>query len=148
MTALVETLPTLRREAENDSSAAASSNVLLPGATDAIAAAVLQQKIDELAAAAGIRLASEEIMPARPAGDIRAVPVRVTLNAPWGKFVAFLLSLAQAELPMMAEEVLVHGTQRNVLRGSDALPDMRAEDSPVEVSMVVTSFRPAKGDVR
>ena len=111
---------------------------MLTGASDAIAAAILQQKLDELAASAGLRLASEEILPSRPAGALRAIPVRVTLSAPWKSFVELLAALASAEIPMSAGDVLVRGMAVN----------QKSAGLPVDVSLTVTSWRLAKGDAK
>lgn len=143
MAALVATLPALRREAEGAGKAADDAEPLLSGASDAVAAALLQQRIDELAAAAGVRPGSEEILPAQPAGDLRAIAVRVTLNAPWKSLVGLLLALGRADIPMIAEDVQVRGLPAYAARGTDA--GARVADAPVDASFTVTSFRAVKG---
>jgi general secretion pathway protein M len=134
--ALVETLPALRRQAEELTKDNADAQPLLTGSSDAVAAATLQQKIDELAASAGLRLASEEILPARPAGALRAIAVRVTVTASWKGFVALLLALSSADIPMSADDIQLRRPPT----------DQKTEGLPIDVTFTVTSWRLAKSD--
>jgi general secretion pathway protein M len=144
MASLVDTLPALQREAATVKDAAAStggpgndtSAVLLTGASDPVAAASLQQRIEELAAQAGVRVGSEEILPAQPEGDLRAIAVRLTMTAPYRSLVGLLLALARSETPMIVDELL--------LRGPPGKPG--EDDPPIDASLTVTSYRSAKAD--
>jgi hypothetical protein len=106
---------------------------MLPGSSDPLAAAALQQKLDELAAASGVRIGSEEILPAQAAGAFRVIAVRVTANTPYRSLVALLLAMAQAQTPMIADELALRS----------ALPNTRDPELTVNASFTVTSFRPA-----
>jgi hypothetical protein len=141
MAALVATLPTLLHEAEATRNDTGDAAALLTGASDTVAAATLQQRIDELAAAAGVRLASEEILPAQAAGDLRTITVRVTVSGPWKGFVNLLLALGQAEIPMIADEVQLRAPAANQ-RTPERTPDVL-----VDGSLTVTSYR-AAGDAK
>lgn len=134
--ALVETLPALQRQAEDLAKDGAATMPLLTGSSDAVAAAMLQQRIGELAAASGLRLASEEILPARAAGALRMIPVRITVTAPWKGFVALLLAMGSADIPMRADDIQ--------LRGSPAV--QKNEGISVDATFTVTSWRAAKDD--
>jgi hypothetical protein len=144
MASLVETLPALRRQAATADGAAPRSGgatadasvALLTGANDPVAAASLQQRIEELAGQAGVRVGSEEILPGQAEGDLRAIAVRLTLTAPFRSFVALLLTLSRSETPMVVDELLLRGPPGKT--GDD--------DLPVDVSMTVTSFRSVKND--
>ena len=130
MASLVETLPALRREAEGTKDAGAGiapSRVLLNGETDALAAALLQQRIDDFAAKSDIRVGSEEILPAQPEGDLRSVAVRVTMTAPFQSLVGWLSALARSETLMVADELQLRGP-------SGGIPAL-----PVDASLTVTS---------
>lgn len=133
MAALVETLPALRQAAADAASMPDPAGALLPGASDALAAGQLQQRLDELAAAAGVRIASEEILPAQPSGEFRAIAVRVTLTAPWRSLVGLLLGMAKSAVPMMADEMQLHG------------PPGTSRDAtlPVDASFTVIALRRA-----
>jgi general secretion pathway protein M len=133
MAGMVETLPALRSAAAEAAHSGQQPGVLLTGGTDPLAAAALQQKLDELATAAGVRIGSEEILPAQPAGDFRAIAVRVTLAAPWRAIVALLEAMAKADVPMMADEMQLRGPPRN----------SKDTDLPVDASFTVTAYRSA-----
>ena len=140
MRALVETLPALKREAEEAAKPgdADAPTALLTGNTDALAAAILQQRIDELAKTAGARIGSEEILPARKDGDVRAIGVRLTLTAPFKSMVGLLLALARSETPMVSDDIQIRGPV-----GQDRNLD---PDIQIDASLTVTSWRSAKGD--
>jgi general secretion pathway protein M len=142
MTSLVETLPALQRQVaavENAATGGANNDtsvVLLTGANDPVAAASLQQSIEELATRAGVRVGSEEILPGHTEGDLRAIAVRLTLTAPFHSLVGLLLALSRSETPMVVDDLL--------LRGPPGRPG--DDDLPVDVSMTVTSYRAAKAE--
>ena len=142
MTSLVETLPALQRQVaavENAATGGANNDtsvVLLTGANDPVAAASLQQSIEELATRAGVRVGSEEILPGQTEGDLRAIAVRLTLTAPFHSLVGLLLALSRSETPMVVDDLL--------LRGPPGRPG--DDDLPVDVSMTVTSYRAAKAE--
>jgi hypothetical protein len=142
MASLVESLPALRRQAATVDGDAASSGgtandtsaELLTGASDPVAAASLQQRIEGLAKQAGVRVGSEEILPGQAEGDLRAIAVRLTLTAPFRSLVALLLALSRSETPMVVDELMLRGP-----------PNKPGEDDlPVDVTLTVTSYRPAK----
>jgi hypothetical protein len=141
MAALVETLPALRGEVERLHGAGAAdteAGALLAGTSDPLAAASLQQRIDEFAKRSGVRIASEEILPAQPAKNLRAISVRLTMNnTPYRSLVALLLAVAGSETPMIADELLVRGS-----------PGPAAPELPVEASLTVISYRAATPEGR
>jgi hypothetical protein len=146
MASLVASLPALQRQAAMVDNAATSSGgtsndssaVLLTGANDPVAAASLQQRIEEFANRAGVRVGSEEILPGQAEGDLRAIAVRLTLTAPFRSLVALLLALSRSETPMVVDELL--------LRGPPGKPG--DDDLPIDVSMIVTSYRAAKAETQ
>ncbi len=130
---LVDTLPAMRRQAASAADTGRQPGTLLAGATDALAAAKLQQTLDELAAAAGVRIGSQEILPVQADGEFRAIAVRVTLNAPWRAVVALLQAMAKADVPMMADEMQLRGPPTNT----------HDPNLPVDASFTVTAYRAA-----
>lgn len=133
MEALAATLPALREQAARAVAAGRQSGAMLPGASDPLAAAALQQALDEQAAAAGVRIASEEILPSQASGAFRAIAVRVSATAPYRSLVALLLALARAEIPMIADDLALRGPP----------PNARDPALPVTASFTVTAYRPA-----
>lgn len=149
MAVLVESLPALRKEAEDAARGGAEARgadgngpegagpapaALLPGTSDALAAASLQQRIDEIAEQAGVRVTSQEILPPQPAGDLRAIPVRLTISAPYAPLAGLLLGFARSDTPMIASDI--------ALRAQGARN--RDGDPAVDVTLTVTAYRPAK----
>jgi general secretion pathway protein M len=136
MATLAEMLPELRLQAQ---SAAGSSGRLgeedtLEGASDAIAGAALQQRLQEMAAQAGAPLSSAEALPGEPAGAYRRIGVRVSLSAQWPALVRLLQAVAQASSPRMLVDELQ-------LRSSPIM--LRSGPRPMEASFTVVAFRTA-----
>ena len=130
MAVLVETLPALREAAETARSSHPTA-ALFSGGTDALAAAALQQKLDEMAAAAGLRIGSQEILPSQAADSLRAIPVRVTITSPWRALVNLLEATANAETPMMIDDLRLR-----------ALPGGAPTQDPlIDASFLVTAYR-------
>jgi hypothetical protein len=70
--AAADELPTLRARVEQLRAAAGTRKITLEGASDAIAAATLQSRIEELATSAGATIGSTESLPAKRARAIAA----------------------------------------------------------------------------
>jgi general secretion pathway protein M len=147
MMSLVATLPALRLEASRVNGAAPTDGgdpdadmqaALLTGASDPLAAASLQQRVEEFASKTGVQVGSEEILPGQAEGNLRAISVRLTMTAPYQSLVALLLALARSETPMVVDELLMRGPPGKPGDG----------DPPVEASFTVTSYRPAKADTQ
>ena len=113
MTVLAATVPVLEREVASAPANDAAQPAPLEGATDALAAAALQEKLDELAAEAGLRFASTEALPAEPAGaEFRAIRLRVSVSAPWAAIVTLLHDAAAAPTPLVVDDLQLRGTVR------------------------------------
>lgn len=138
MAALVETLPALRGIASEAGDSGQQTGALLAAETDPLAASELQQKLDALATASGVRIGSEEILPVQADGNFRAIAVRVTLTAPFRSVVALLKALAEADVPMMADELQLRGPTANSRDG----------DLPIDANFTVTAYRAAAQGTR
>jgi general secretion pathway protein M len=136
MAVLAEMLPELRLQAQSAAGGPGRSGVedTLEGASDAIAGAALQQRLQEMAARAGAPLSSAEALPGEPAGAYRRITVRVALSAPWPTLVRLLQAVAQAGSPHMLVDELQ-------LRSSPLL--LRSGPRPMEASFNVIAFRTA-----
>ena len=135
MEALVRTLPGLREQATSALRAERETSALLPGASDPLAAAALQQRLDELARSADLRIGSVEIIPAQASGAFRAVGLRVTLHAPYRNIVVLLQSLAQSDIPMVVSDLSIRGPSGIV----------RDPDPSVDGSFTVLALRASAG---
>jgi hypothetical protein len=110
MEGLAATLPTLRRQAEAGAAGRVSTGATLGGASDSIAGATLQERVQAMATVAGATLASIETLPTESAGAWRRIGLRVTLTAPWPVLVKLLQALDQAPTTMLVDDLHVHST--------------------------------------
>ncbi len=135
MAALVQTLPDLQAASDAAGARAARRReALLDGTSDAVAAATLQQLLDEMANRAGLRIGSVEVLPAEPAGLYRAIAVRLTVNAPWPPLVTLLQAIATANAPMLVDNLQLRSLPRSA---TDT-------ESPIDVTFSVIGYRSAR----
>jgi hypothetical protein len=139
MATLIETLPVLKQQAGASLEDGGAYAALLPGATDALAAAALQQRIDAFATAANVRIVSAEILPAVQESDLRIIAIRLTVLTPFRSTIALLAALARSDMPMIVDELQIRGPQVNA---------GEAADIAVYSSLVVLSYRASKEDAR
>ena len=127
------TLPTLRAEAaKHPGQGAAAGMTMLPGASDAVAAADLQERLQKMASSAGVSLTAVETLPATPVGNWHKVSLRISLNAPWPVLMELLRSVGQSSTRILVDDVHFHSSV--VVNHPAALP--------VQASLVLYGFRP------
>ncbi len=132
MAALVQTLPALQAAADAAGARGAGRReALLDGGSDAVAAAALQQQLDEMASRAGLRIVSVEVMPPEAAGAYRAIAVRLSVIAPWPALVTLLQAIATAEVPMLVDNLQLRTLPRNAVD----------TDAPIDVTFSVIGYR-------
>jgi general secretion pathway protein M len=95
---------------------------LLDGATDAVAAAALQQRVQDMATRAGATLTSAETLPATQTGAYRRIGLHVSLNAPWAVLARLLAAVDQGTPRMLVDDLQLHGA-RLVARPADPALD-------------------------
>ena len=135
MQALAAEVPELRSESQSAAVGRGAGETALTGASDAVAAANLQQALDDLAKAVGVRIASAETLPAEAMGTWQAVTVRVTLSAPWQALVQLLKSIATAPTTMVVDNLQLRPPP----------PGARDPERPIETAFSVTSWRLREG---
>jgi general secretion pathway protein M len=131
-TALAETLPALRQAAGR---AGPPKTALLDGKNDAIAGADLQGMVQEMAATAGISLASAEMLPGEPCGSYRRIGVRITFVADWPVFVALLQVIETNRIRLLVDDLQLHAVAKVGLNGPAA--------PRLDTSLTVLGFRTA-----
>jgi hypothetical protein len=132
MREVAATLPSLRaaaatRRGEGDQAA----TMMLPGTTDAIAAADLQERVQKMAASAGVNLTAVETLPATPAGRWHKVPLRISLNASWPVLMELIRTIEKSETRILIDDVHFHSP--SVVSRPTILP--------IQASMVLYGFR-------
>lgn len=80
-------------------------SAVLEGATEAIAAATLQQRVQEMADRAGVRLSSTEALPAEQAGAYRRIRLHVAVTGPWAQLVNLFSAIAVATPRMLVDDL-------------------------------------------
>jgi general secretion pathway protein M len=109
----------------------AAETVMLPGASDALAAADLQERVQKMAATAGASLTAVETLPATSSGTWHKVSLRISLNAPWPVLMNLLHSVEQSPTRILIDDVHFHSATLIV----------RPVVIPVQASMVLYGFR-------
>jgi len=112
MRALAASVPTLKAAAaRRRDDSANSGSVVLEAATDAVAAAELQERVQTMAAAAGVSLTSVETLPSEPGtGNWHKIALRVSLSASWPMLTALLRSAEQSHPRILIDDVHFHST--------------------------------------
>jgi general secretion pathway protein M len=105
-------LPTLRARLAELRSAARTRKVTLDGASDALAAATLQSRIEALAASVGATIGSTESLPVAVTQGYRRIGLRFVLSGPYETLVRLLAQLRQATPPLVVDNLQFHGVLR------------------------------------
>jgi general secretion pathway protein M len=134
MADLAAGLPRLREQAAAAAGRGATSAQLLEGATDAIAAARLQELLQDMARQAGTNLNRVETVAAEPRGVYTRVGLRLAVAGPWPSLVRLLRSIDEATPRMLVDELQLRGTGNRP--GS--------EHGQVEANFIVFAFRAAE----
>ncbi len=129
MAQIAADLPRLRTQAASPQTAVPVT--VLDGASDAVAGAALQQRLQQIASGLGATLASTELLSGDPAGAYRRIGIRITVSSTWPVIVRLLDAIA-GNTPRL----LVNDLQIQAMRASltDANPTLN-------VTMVVFGFR-------
>jgi general secretion pathway protein M len=132
MAEVAETLPALRDQARHVAAPGRPvEGAVLEGASDAIAAAALQGRLQEMAARAGAPLSSAEALPGEAAGTWRRIGLRVAVHAPWPAIIRLLQAIGTASPRMLVDDLQ--------LRVPPLL--LRSGPRPVDASFTVLAFR-------
>ena len=135
MRQVAATLPALRAAAAEKQSAGEETAVtMLPGGTDAVAAADLQERVQAMASNAGVNLTAVETLPAATAGQWHRISLRISMNAPWPVLMQLVRSIEKSPTRILIDDVHFHS----------ATLVTRPTVLPVQASLVVYGFRPAR----
>ena len=138
--AAADELPGLRAQVEQLRAAAGTRKLTLEGASDAIAAAALQSRIEELAASVGATIGSTESLPAESRSDYRKIGLRYVLSGPYATLVRLLAKLEAATPPLVIDNLHIHGVLRR-----PGTPAATGLDAGLDVYGYRDSDKPAPG---
>lgn len=120
-------VPTLRARLAELQATGTTRDVALDGASDALASANLQSRIEQLATANGVTITSTEAIPAEDRGPYRRIGLRLTVNGKYEAIVKLLAAVEEAQPPIVAGNLQLHGLFRAIeVRTNHAL-DTRFE---------------------
>lgn len=132
MQQVAATLPALRAASSGTPERGDNREAMtLPGTSDAVAAADLQERIQKMAATAGTSLTAVETLPVTTMGKWHKVALRISTNAPWPVLMDLLRSIEQSPTRILVDDVHFHS----------ATIATRPVVLPVQASMIVYGFR-------
>jgi general secretion pathway protein M len=129
-------LPALRAQVAELRAAARTRKVTLDGASDAIASANLQSRIEGYASAVGATIGSTESLPVETRDGYRRIGLRFALNGPYETLVRLLARLEEATPPLVVDNLQVHGVLRR-----PGLPQNGIGDVGLDAGIDVYGFR-------
>lgn len=115
----VAELPQLRATLSEVRTRSAPDDLLLPGASEAVAAANLQSKVKDLFAETGTELISAEGLPAAAQGGQRRVGIRVLVAAELNVLANVLHALGAARPFLFVDNIEVHSNPAARLQAAD-----------------------------
>jgi general secretion pathway protein M len=122
MALLAEQVPALKTRAETAAHAGPPPSLVLEGPSDAVAAATLQNRVQDMAGTAGTTLVSVENLPVEAVGTAyHRIGLKISLNASWPVLIALLKSVEQATPPMLVDDVQIHGSPLPMLNQNRGL---------------------------
>jgi general secretion pathway protein M len=125
-------LPMLRQQIEDSTGERVPDSSSFAGASDSIAGAMLQERVQGMAMVAGLTLTSVETLTAEPLGVWRRIGLRVVLTAPWPNVIGLLQALDEATPQMLVDDLQVHS----------GLLVAHPVVLPLQTSLIVYAFRP------
>ena len=135
MTSLAASLPALERQLADRAGAGPVAGALFAQPSDAVAAASLQQRLQEMASGVGASLSSTEVLAAEPVGAYHRIRVRVALSGSWPVLVSLFQVVAGSSPQMLVDDVQLRSTP--VVVGRDT--------PPLDASFTVLGFRASDG---
>jgi hypothetical protein len=135
MQGLAASLPAIRAaSASRRGDGAGEASAMLPGATDALAAAALQESVQKMAGDAGASLTAVETLPSATTDHWHKVSLRISLNAPWPVLIGLMHAVERAPARIFIGDVHFHS------------PAVVAHPAtlPIQASMVLYGFRAAE----
>lgn len=107
--AVAAELPALRARIARLRAEQRTRQLTLDGATDAIASANLESRIDALARSVGVTIGSTESLPAEPHGPYRRIGLRLVLTGHYEALINLLARLETVRPPLVVDNLQLHG---------------------------------------
>lgn len=107
--AAADELPALRAGVARLRAGGRTRQLTLDGATDALASANLESRLDAFARSVGATIGSTEMLPTASRGPYRRIGLRVILTGTYETLVKWLAKLATAQPPLIVDNLQMHG---------------------------------------
>ncbi len=130
--AVAAQVPQLQARVAELRQAAGTRQNTLEGATDAVASAALQSRIEGLAAASGAVIISTDSLPAEPQGGYHRIGLKVAISGTYESIVKLLNSIETANLPLVLDNLQIHAKLQAAATSSAG---------PLDAAFVVYGFR-------
>ena len=132
MAVVAATKPALQAADAKAAVEAPAGQVLIAGATDAVAAAMVQEQVQDMARKAGVVIGSAEALPAEPVGRYRRIGLRVAVTGGLPVLTQFLQAIGHATPRLLVDDLQV---QRS--------PVVFGGEKPLTASFVAFGLRSA-----
>ena len=147
--ATAATVPVLRSQLAKLREVTSDRKVVLDGASDAIAAANLQSRIEGLAASSGVAISSTEALPPEARGPYRRIGLRIAIGGSYEGVVRLLAAIETTATPLILDNLQIHSTlqtrvlqPRAVLLPQRGVQPVNPTDPPkVDAGFEVFGFR-------
>ena len=126
-------LRTLRARLTELQASATTRNIALDGASDAIAGANLQSRIEELANSVGVTTSSTEGIAAENRGGYRRIGLRLAINGDYDAIIKLLGAIETTAPPLVLNNLQFHGTLRQMGQPPMGQPQTSRIDAGFEV---------------
>jgi general secretion pathway protein M len=133
LSAAAAELPGLQARLAELQATATTRKIALDGASDAIAAANLQSRIEELAAPAGVTISSTEGIAAENRGGYRRIGLRLAINGDYDTIIKLLGAIETTAPPLVLNNLQFHGSMRQLGQPPMGQPQTSRLDAGVEV---------------
>jgi len=133
LSAAAAELPGLQARLAELQATATTRKIALDGASDAIAAANLQSRIEELAASAGVTISSTEGIAAENRGGYRRIGLRLAINGDYDAIIKLLGAIETTAPPLVLNNLQFHGSMRQIGQPPMGQPQTSRLDAGVEV---------------
>ena len=116
-------LPGLRAKLAELQTAASKRKIVFEGTSDAIAAANLQSRIEELAVSTGVAIGSTEAVPGENRDGHRRIGLRLAVSGEYASIVKLLGAVENAAPPLVLGNLQIHAAARPTADASNARLD-------------------------
>ena len=124
---LVAELPSLRARLASLQSAGATREMTLEGASDALASANLQSRLEQSATESGVTITSTEATGAEDRGPYRKIGLRLAVSGKYEAIVKLIAAIEETKPPLILDGLQLHGLLRAVQIRTDQPLEARFE---------------------